>query len=408
MAVEKVNEFDICIIGGGLVGSCLAIVCDKLGLKTALVEQKNLNVLQPDDPLDMRHIALSHGSKKIFEGLDIWQQLQSYAHSIDNIHVSDQGHFGFTRLSAQEQAMPALGYVIPYHDFQKILSQQLQQCQYVTYYTDASVIASSLIHERWQMTIEKQKEQYIATAKLLIGADGVNSALRENYQIKTVNKSYQQTAIVTTVRVSKQNLSTAYERFTAEGPMAILPAGDDYCALIWTVDMAKADNYLAQTDNEFIHTVQQAFGYRVGKFLAIGKRQSFPLNLVISDEQIKPRLLLLGNAVHNLHPIAAQGFNLALRDIAGLCDVFKKYKNDVGQSAALTMYANERQQDQKRTLRFTDGLVLLFSNNFLPLVKLRNSLMLILDLYQPAKAWIGRYGAGRLGKISSLARGEKL
>jgi len=404
---KEQTQFDICIIGGGLVGSALAIVCDRLGLKTALVEKKSMALLQPNDPLDVRHIALSHGSKKIFEGLNIWQCLQKFAHAIENIHVSDQGYFGFTRLSAKAQKMPAMGYVISYHDFQKTLSQQLQTCEKVTYYTDTTLIASGLVGDIWHLTLENSTQTQIE-AKLMVAADGINSLLRKSYQVETIEKSYEQTAIVTTLKVSQPNGMTAYERFTQDGPMAILPAGDDYCAFIWTVQNEKAQAYLQQNDEAFLKTAQTAFGYRVGQFLQVGKRQSFPLKLLVCDEQVRERLLFLGNAVHNLHPIAAQGFNLALRDIAGLADILKSHRDDIGAKAVLDEYAMARKQDQKRTIRFTDGLILLFSNKFLPLVKLRNTLMILFDLYPAGKSWLGKYGAGRLGKLSTLAKGESL
>lgn len=400
-------QFDLCIVGGGLVGSALAIACNQLGLKIALIEQKTLAVLQPDNPLDMRHIALSHGSKTIFNNLNVWQYLKPYAHAIEHIHVSDQGKWGFTRLSAQEQHMPALGYVIPYHDLQSVLSQQLQACKNVTYFTNTQLLASGLVNDAWQLTLENT-EQIIISSKLMIAADGMNSTLRQNNQIDMVEKDYQQTAIVTTLKVSHPTDDIAYERFTQEGPIALLPAGDDLMALVWTIDTDRAQTYLQASDVEFLQMIQKAFGYRVGKFAEVGRRQSFPLKLLVANEQIKQRLLFLGSAVHHLHPIAAQGFNLALRDIAGLYDVLKNNLQDIGSETALNQYVEQRKQDQKRTVRFTDGLVLAFSNQFLPMVKLRNSLMVLLDIYKPGKAWLGRYGAGRLGKLPSLAREAEL
>jgi len=404
--MNNTQQFDLCIVGGGLVGSALAIACNQLGLSIALVEQKTLSILQPDNPLDMRHIALSHGSKVIFENLNVWQHLKPFAHAIENIHVSDQGMWGFTRLSAKEQQMPALGYVIPYHDLQTVLSQQLQACDNVTYFTNTNVLASGLVDHDWQLTLENAQQINI-TAKLLIAADGVNSHLRKMNNIDITEKDYQQTAIVTTVKVTHPTNDVAYERFTPEGIIALLPAGDDLMALVWTVDNGKVQDFLDADDQVFLQQIQQAFGYRVGKFSALGSRQSFPLKLAVAQEQIKNRLLFLGSAVHNLHPIAAQGFNLALRDIAGLYDVFKNHLTDIGSEIALKDYVTQRKQDQQRTVRFTDGLVLLFSNRFLPIVKLRNTLMVLLDIYKPGKAWLGRYGAGRLGKLPSLAKGEQ-
>lgn len=401
------KQFDLCIVGGGLVGSALAIACNQLGLKIALVEQKTLAALQPNNPLDMRHIALSHGSKTIFNNLGIWNALAPFANAIENIHVSDQGAWGFTRLSAAEQHMPALGYVIPYHDLQSVLSQQLQHCEHVTYFTDTSLLSSGLVDDAWQLTLENKQQINIA-AKLMIAADGVHSNLRKANHIEMLEKDYQQMAIVTTLAVSHPKSDIAYERFTQEGPIALLPAGDNLMALVWTVDTERAQAYLQASDNDFLQMIQQAFGYRVGKFTQVGKRQSFPLKLLVAQEQTKQRLLFLGSSVHNLHPIAAQGFNLALRDIAGLYDALQSNLDDIGAENTLSMYLSQRKQDQKRTVRFTDGLVLLFSNRFLPMVKLRNSLMLLLDIYKPGKAWLGKYGAGRLGKLPSLSRGAEL
>jgi 2-octaprenyl-6-methoxyphenol hydroxylase len=405
---SRIKQYDIGIVGGGLVGSVLAIACSTLGLNVLLIERKAREVLQPENPLDFRHIALSHGSKIILNSMGIWPHLEKYTHPIENIHVSELGRWGFTRLCAHEQNMPALGYVIAYHDFQAALSSLVETCQQIDYFTEASLKDSVLLDKTWQLTIHQKETEQIAEVKLLIGADGLDSPLRTQHQIDVFEKSYDQVAIVTTLRVSHPQATTAFERFTQEGPIAILPVGNDRVALIWAVKTETARHYKDLSDKAFIEKIQSFFGFRLGYFLSLGARQQFPLKLSIAQSQINTRLLFLGSAVHHLHPIAAQGFNLALRDIATLMDVIKSQPENIGDAKGLNDYLLYRQKDQKRTIKFTDGLVLLFSNNFLPLAFLRNALMSILELSLPAKIALGKYGAGRLGKLSSLARGKKL
>lgn len=392
---------DLCIIGGGPVGSILALASARLGLKVTLIEKKNLHQLQPASPLDFRHLALSQGSQQILQGLELWSHLALYAIPIKHIHVSEKGQWGLTHLSAVEQDMPALGYVIPFHCLQKELSQALMNTPNIRYEINTEGYQAKLKEDGWQLEIGNGS---VISAKLLVAADGLDSALRKNHNIQTIEKNYHQMAIVTTLSVSHPKPDVAFERFTKEGLLAVLPAGDNKVGLVWALSTYKARAYSELEDVQFLEKLQDNFGFRLGYLLALGKRQLFPLKLSISEKQVDDRLIFLGSAMLHLHPIAAQSFNLALRDVAWLFDIFKKNLVDIGSESLLAQYALLRKTDQKRIVRFSDGLVMLFSNQFAPLVLLRNLLMAFCDISLSGRVWLAKYGAGRLTQSPSLMK----
>lgn len=396
------KEYDIIISGGGLVGATLAIALSQQGFTTALIEKQASFALVK--PIDWRHIALSHGSHLILQGLGIWPDLMPYAQAIEDIHVSDKGRWGCVRLSAKEQHLPALGFVIAYPYLLQVINAHLENTSSIAKYSENKIIDCEFSDHAWQVTLD---DQQTCQAKLLISAEGSQSFLRKKFNIEMFEKDYEQTAIVANLHVNQPKSHTAFERFSKEGPIAILPTNQDYMAVIWAVRKDKAAEYLSLPEQEFIDKLQAAFGYRVGKIVSLGQRQSFPLQLSIAKEKTKENLLFVGNAAFTLHPIAAQGFNLALRDIASLIDELKLYTPQEGFNTLLAKYITQREKDHQRTVRFTDGLILLFSNDFFPFTLLRNWGMAIIDLLPTAKAFLGRYGAGRLGRLPLLARGIK-
>jgi len=259
-----------------------------------------------------------------------------------------------------------------------------------------------------QADIEQGGAVTRCTAKLLVAADGAQSPIREQLGIRTTRRDYRQTAIIANVTTDKAHDNVAYERFTDSGPLALLPMTGQRSALVWTVHERQCEDIMALDDGEFLQRLQERFGYRLGRFTRVGRRHVFPLQLLQAAESVRPRLALIGNAVHTLHPIAGQGFNLGLRDVAALVDVLldaRRSGRDFGALEVLQRYADWRLADQRHVALFTDSMVRLFGQSFPPVAWLRDAGMLALDICPPAKRWFGRMTMGRAGRLPRLARG---
>lgn len=452
------THFDIIINGGGLAGNSLALALAKTSLQIGVVEP-----YPPSDTkrnlLESRTIALSHGARRIYEGMGIWAELEPYCTPIQQIHVSDKGHFGMTRIHAKEQHMPALGYVLQIAEVNRVLSEKLKHYPNVHYLCPAKITQAKLIDSKWQLTIESltsassprvetsskhaganyQKTastpeqtppqcppvgeglshqssplplageglgEGVVSCDLLIAADGGQSQLRQMVGLTAEEKDYQQTAIVTSVQLSRPHDHIAYERFIDDGPIALLPVNEDVCAVVVTATNKLLARWQVMSDTEFLRALQQEFGYRLGRFQKIGSRTVYPLKLIKTECQIAPQFVLVGNAAHVLHPIAAQSFNLSLRDVAVLAELIVtavQNKRPIAAPELLDEYTKQRVNDQKRTVKFTDGLIEVFANPLLTVP--RNLAMTGLDMVPPLKTLLGKYGAGTLGKLSRLARG---
>lgn len=403
------QHVDIVINGGGLVGNSLALALAKTSYQIAIVEPFPLQHVKRS-LLESRTIAISHGAKRIYEGLGVWDALLPFVTPIEHIHVSDRGHFGLTHIHASDQQLPALGYVIQIAEVNRILQQQLQQYSNIHLLCPAKVKAAELSADNiWQMQIEHQDKTQALQAHLLIAADGAQSQLRQQLNLALEEKDYGQTALVCVIELTRAHGNIAYERFTPEGPLAILPMQKNFCTAVVTVTHKQAAQWQQMPNAEFLAALQERFGYRLGRFVTAGPRIAFPLKLVTAPQQILSQFVLIGNAAHTLHPIAAQSFNLSLRDVALLAEYIyaqQRAGNSLQQPDFLQAYINERQADQHRTVQFTDNLIQIFANSTLTLP--RNLAMLSLDLTPPLKTLLGKWGAGSLGKLSRLARGLPL
>jgi 2-octaprenyl-6-methoxyphenol hydroxylase len=405
---QNIKHFDIVINGGGLVGNSLALALSKMPYSIAIIEayppydaQRNV--------LESRTIAISHGARRIYEGLQVWDALIPYATPIQQIHVSDRGHFGMTRIHARDQQMPALGYVLQIAEINRILQDSVAQCENIYRFCPATIKqAERQNNQPWQITLTSDHVQQI-TCDLLIAADGAQSSLRQQLGLDVDEKDYQQTALVSVVELSRSHKHIAYERFTAEGPIALLPMQKNLSAVIVTVNNDVLPQWQALTDTDFLSKLQACFGYRLGRFNAVGRRVAYPLKLTTAPEQALPQFLLIGNAAHTMHPIAAQSFNLSLRDVAVFAEVLQQHSKQattLQNADFITTYLKARGRDQQRTVRFTDTLIEVFSQSHLRLP--RNLAMTGLELMPPLKTLLGKYGAGTLGKLSRLARGLPL
>ncbi len=413
--MNTTTDYDLIIIGGGMVGASLAISLAKQALRVALIEAVPLHKSTPPG-YDDRAIALSFGSRRIFDGMGLWEKIAPQTTSIQRIHVSDQGRFGFTRLDAAQEKVDALGYVATAQQLGAVLTSQLQQCDNLTLMSPARLTDLKLGDDHATVVITHGPDNNNGnteslTSKLVVAADGGNSHVRNQLGIHTTAHDYGQTAIIANITPEKSHRHIAYERFTRNGPLALLPMPDNRCSLVWTRSPENAQHLLRLNDEDFLAELQPCFGKRLGHFIKVGKRHSYPLQLIQAQEQVRARLALVGNAAHTLHPIAGQGFNLGLRDVAALAqnivDTFHA-GDDIGALSVLEAYAQWRERDHRQVIGFTNTLVHTFSNRFPPLVLARNLGLLATDIVPPLKHLLARHSMGIAGKLPRLARGLPL
>jgi 2-octaprenyl-6-methoxyphenol hydroxylase len=407
------QRFDITIVGGGMVGASLAVALAPLGVKIALVETiPHDSAAQPS--FDERTTALSNGSRRILETLGAWSDLSSSATPIRKIHVSDQGRFGFARIDAAEQGLAAMGYVVPNRALGAALWSRLQANADIQVFCPASV--SQVMAGEHSVTLKVEGSSMAAEIEtsLVVAADGVQSAVRSAFGVEAESRDYGQTAVITTVLPQRFHDHVAYERFTDNGPLALLPLGGGRCTLVLTLNRATAESAMAWSDQEFLAEVQRRFGFRLGRFLKVGRRVPYPLSLSRASRTSAGRCVIVGNAAQGLHPVAGMGFNLGLRDVACLAELIADRRRgphfDAGAAALLADYDAWRAADRGGVIAFTDGLVRTFASPLRVVQRLRNLGLLAFDLFPPAKAALSRLstGAGGGGRIPKLARGVAL
>jgi 2-octaprenyl-6-methoxyphenol hydroxylase len=405
------REFDVAVAGGGLVGASLALALAPLGLRVALIEAVAPGA-ESHPSFDERTTALANGSVRILQALGTWRHMEREATPIRRIHVSDQGRFGTARIDASEQGLEALGYVVPNRVIGAGLWEELRSTPAVQVIAPARVVGTDLGPAARSLRVEHHGHGLDVAAQLVVAADGARSAIREQAGIAAESWSYAQTAIISTMTTQRFHDHVAYERFTPEGPIAVLPLADGRCGLVWTRRPQEAAHLLVLPDDAFLAELQAAFGFRLGRLLRIGARHAYELALSRSERHVATRLAIVGNAAQGLHPIAGQGFNLGLRDAASLAEVVADALaagcSDVGADPALAAYAAWRDEDRRRIVAFTDGLVRLFGTPLGVLRGLRSFGLLAFDSFPPAKQAMARLSVGAAGRVPRLARGVPL
>ena len=410
---EKISDdqYDLIIIGGGLAGASLACALKNSSLKIAVVEAYPINTdSQPS--YDDRTVALSYGSRCIFDSMGLWSSLSPYAEPIDTIHISDRGHFGVTRLTKEQEEVEALGYVMENRRIGLQLYEDIEAADNVTLFCPARL--TSLQQDEKQVSVEVQVDSkpLTLTAKLSVAADGNNSQVMKLLAIGSSQKNYQQVALITNVTPGKKHENVAYERFTDTGPLAFLPMQNNRCSVVWTLTQQQADYLYAMDESDFLQQLQDRFGFRLGQFKKVGVRQLYPLFLQSATQMVNGRVAILGNAAHSVHPVAGQGFNLALRDIALLSEKIVdnlRAGEDIGSAAMLQSYAAQREVDIKRVYRFTDALVKTFSNNVKAVAHMRSLSLLMVDVIPDIKHRLAVQSMGLdVGGKSRLNRGLPL
>jgi len=404
---ETAFDYDLIIVGGGMVGASLACALGSTALRIAVIEAVPLRASsQPS--YDDRSIALAYGSRRIFAAMGLWDELASAVTPIKRIHVSDRGRFGMLRMDAAQYGYGALGYVVENRDLGKLFSARLKKLENVDLLCPCELTALETGTDRACVQVSMEGGKKVLSAQLIIGADGGRSVVRDLAGIATRRWDYGQCAVIANVTPGRPHDNTAFERFTDSGPLAMLPMSENRCSLVWTVNQGQEEALLALDDAEFLARLQERFGYRLGILRKAGRRAAYPLALMMAGPSDIPRLALIGNAAHTLHPVAGQGFNLGIRDVAALAEVISQARHaggDIGAARVLKRYNSWRRQDQQRVARLTDGLVRLFSTTFPPLVLGRNLGLLALDQLPPVKRLMMRQAMGLAGRLPRLARG---
>ena len=410
------TDYDIAIVGGGMVGISLAIALGQMtpAPRVVLIEAQDYSKHLPPS-FDSRTIALSYSSRQIFDALKLWQPLVAQGITpIQTIHISDRGHAGITHLQASEQHVEALGYVVENRLLGQVLYQALQALTHVQVLAPGELQAMSLASDYAELRGVHQGKALDIRARLVVAADGTESFIRQYLGVEQRHWDYKQSAVIANVACDQPHHNIAYERFTNTGPMALLPlsAIDDTphrYGLVWTVPTAQTETTVLQlSDTEFAAQLRQRFGSRVGNFIRIGQRHTYPLGHTQIREHVRHRLAFIGNAAHTLHPVAGQGFNLGLRDVAALAQVIREaliHHQDPGDLERLQTYARWRRRDLIQTSLFTDSLVRAFSTDFLPLVVARNVGLFAMECFAPLRKRLTRHAMGYVGRASMLARG---
>ena len=388
-------DYDVLIVGGGLVGGSLALALAKTSLRIAVIESIPAETRLASSAGD-RALALAWGSSLILDQIGIWQEVVKKAAPIRHIHVSDRSHFGKLRMDADREGVPALGYVATARSLEEAVAEKLSLSP-VTMICPASVVGLKASEDAVHVSLREGTESTNLTARLLVAADGGNSSTRKLLEIGQTVRDYRQTAIVTEVNTGKSSDFTAYERFTPVGPLAFLPIAKRRYSVVWTQQTDDADDLMGISETEFVRQLQSAFGYWLGKLSLASRWQGFPLKLIRAERMTDERVVLVGNAMHQLHPVAGQGLNLGLRDIGLLADMLiarLDFGEDIGERRFLERYAQARQEDLNRVIGFTDGTVRIFSMDFFPMAWGRNLGLLALDRFPPGKRLLARYAMG--------------
>ena len=355
------GRHDIVIVGGGLVGASLALALERSGLDVAMVEATPAARLP--EVFDQRNLSLAEASINALEALGVLAALRAPTGEIRRIHVSRAGDFGRVLLRAEDYGREAFGRVVVARDLGDALEMRLQALLNLQRHRPARFLGLGEDDGDWRSIriADEAGERTLAT-RLLVAADGADSAVRTALAIGAQRHDYGQRLFVARLRSERAPDGTAYERFGDHGPTALLPRGDRHYGLVHGVEAGTADEVAALADAAFLERVQHAFGWRAGRFLDVGPRSAYPAQRVVAEDVHAPRAALVGNAAQSLHPVGAQGFNLGLRDALTLAEMLEAEGIGAVAGDLLERYAERRSDDRERTLAFSDGLARFTAN----------------------------------------------
>jgi len=387
MQISNPDKFyDLVVVGAGMVGASFCCALENL-LRESPISVLVIEAIAPNNGLakqssfDARSTALSFGSRKIFEEFAVWQELGAAVSAIDEIQVSDRGRLGAVSLSAQEQKVDALGYVVENKRLGEVLNARLLGSDKINLLSPAAVSSIKATEGGMQLRLQHGDSDAIVDTSLVVLADGGKSPVCEQLGISQSIERYDQHALIANIVFEKPHNNIAYERFTDTGPLAILPLqaidGTNRGSLVWTLSVEQAAEFREMYEEQLLSLLQERFGFKLGKITNIGERFVYPLSLSLAKEQVRPGLALLGNVAHTLHPVAGQGLNLALRDARVLVDVLGKAMQQgaaLGDMSMLSEYVARQEADQALTTQFTHNITKLFSSN------------------NDAKVWLRKFG----------------
>lgn len=403
-------DYDVIIAGAGMVGSCLALALARLPLRILVVDPA-AGAAPGEAHFDARVTALANGSQRILGALDLWSSLAVEAQPIQTIHVSNRGSFGMARINARDEDVAALGYTVENQQLQRALVADRERWPNVEWRQSTRLVDAVCAAEQVTATLADGATKDSVTAKLVVAADGTRSQLRKVLGAQVKVHDYGQIAIVANCSTRIPHQGVAYERFTAQGPVAMLPLRRARSGFIWTLPKAAGEALASCPDDEFIAALQRAFGYRLGRFVRLGERQAYPLVSSSARPIAGQRMLLIGNAANTLHPVAGQGFNLALRDVSILAEIIDRQlavDGDPGSVAVLDGYQQWREADQDKVAWFTHNLIGLFGMEQRAVNVGRNLGLVLFDLIPGAKAVLAKHTMGLAGRLPRLARGVPL
>ena len=394
------RRVDIAIVGGGLVGASLACALEPLvardGLSVAVIEAAPLldRAAAPFQPsFDARASAIAQGSADRFAAMGLWEAMAEHAAPIRRIHISERGRFGVTRLSGEELGVAALGHVIPNAWMGRVLHRRLAELP-IEWHCPARVAKIEPTADGHRLTLSDGE---CLQAGLTVLADGGRSGLKERLGIVSDSHPYDQVALIASVELSRPHNGEAWERFTVEGPISLLPLRGQAMELVWTHPLGEEQRRMALGEGDFLAELQRAFGDRAGRFRRVGQRHAYPLSLVTARETTRPGLAVLGNAAHSLHPVAGQGFNLALRGVMDLVAAMvagRERGEAAGSAEVLADFEARRDADRHNVIRFSDGLVRLFGIDSVLLSHARAAGLVGLNLAGPLRRGLARRAMG--------------
>jgi 2-octaprenyl-6-methoxyphenol hydroxylase len=393
------KQFDVVVIGGGLVGASCALSIAKINpsVKIAVVEANQVTG-DYHPSFDDRSIALAQQSVEYLQGLNLFEQNAAYTAAIKKVTVSDRGHFGKAHINCGEFAQPSLGYVVEVNPFGRSLHQRLTQSNISVYCPDNVTAIKQSLNSN-ELTLQSGEQ---LNAKLLVIADGAHSPTRNLLGLSFNTQPYEQGAIIANVEVANGHNNHAYERFTEHGPMALLPMSNSRYSLVWCMSQAQVEQHINLNDDDFLTALQSAFGYRGGQFTKVGMRSSYPLVYGQTESLTAHRAVVIGNAAHAIHPIAGQGFNLGLRDVQVLSHLIATSKNELGSYAFTREYSQQRSSDINTVMTLTDALVRLFSNSSRVLALGRSIGLFSMDLFPALKAPLAKQLMGQVKQGTRL------
>ena len=389
-----------------MVGASLALALGRTELRVALIEAFAADA-EAQPAYDERTVALTWSARQIFSGLGVWEAISARgAEPILDIHVSNRGHFGATHLAASDAGTEALGYVVPTRVIGSVLSDQLLRLPNLQRFQPARATGLSTADHQADVTLEGEDVPGEISTRLAVIADGGRSEIAKEFSPDV--SPYSQQALLCIVTTDRPHGGRAFERFTREGPIALLPHSDRRYAVVWTGEEATVAARMEMDDATFIAALQEAFGDRAGNLSRPAPRKSYPLQRTHLDRPVGNRTVVVGNAAHTVHPVAGQGFNLGLRDVAWLAQLIDEAASrgdDVGAGALLNEYADLRSREAKRVSQFTHGLIRAFSNEIPGLGFARNTALTVIEHLPAAKRLLLRRTMGLHGQGSALARG---